>query len=167
MRHVAKSLVRISIHAPRTGSDGIHDGQRSNLFFISIHAPRTGSDVINGRAKERQEEISIHAPRTGSDVRKLSAALSQTNFNPRSPHGERPNNVRLPRLLDKFQSTLPARGATFGHNNDLVVHRTFQSTLPARGATSTGLIAPEKLEISIHAPRTGSDQTETLQQSSF
>ena len=34
--------------------------------------------------------ISIHAPRMGSDRRFTSAASGESNFNPRSPHGERP-----------------------------------------------------------------------------
>ena len=33
----------------------------------------------------------------------------------------------------------------------------FQSTLPARGATTLRLNAPRIIRISIHAPRTGSD----------
>ena len=57
-----------------------------------------------------------------------------TDFNPRSPHGERrPAEWRTP-MIYKFQSTLPARGATEmklpNSSADL-----FQSTLPARGAT--------------------------------
>ena len=41
----------ISIHAPRTGSDGIPFSYRGGYIVISIHAPRTGSDegVENGR----------------------------------------------------------------------------------------------------------------------
>ena len=82
------TLVEISIHAPRAGSDGSFSeevlyayGFQSTLpvrgatlrfaftraaLRISIHAPRAGSDVsvtvdfyLNG--------ISIHAPRAGSD----------------------------------------------------------------------------------------------------
>ena len=56
--------------------------------------------------------ISIHAPRTGSDV---------TFWHPIGIHL-------------KFQSTLPARGATAA-NAELSVKGQFQSTLPARGAT--------------------------------
>ena len=33
--------------------------------------------------------ISIHAPRTGSDAEPPAAARAASNFNPRSPHGER------------------------------------------------------------------------------
>ena len=41
-----------------------------------------------------------------------------------------------------FQSTLPARGATFVPNNRTINDEGFQSTLPARGATTT---APKEL----------------------
>ena len=102
----------ISIHAPRTGSDS----GRSQVFKrkehfnprfphgerllgsllnppgegISIHAPRTGSDALVERLKIRLNQISIHAPRTGSDGT---------------------GTVKLI-IMDAFQSTLPARGAT-------------------------------------------------------
>ena len=82
------------------------------------------------------------------------------------------------RINSTFQSTLPARGATA---RDDIMHylQTFQSTLPARGATELVPISDAKPdfnprsphgerrigaglwgqtpEISIHAPRTGSD----------
>ena len=79
-----------------------------------------------------------------------------SDFNPRSPHGERLRAWNACYEKKKFQSTLPARGATFprkGRNED----GRFQSTLPARGATDTLLADADVEEISIHAPRTGSD----------
>ena len=80
-----------------------------------------------------------------------------------------------------FQSTLPARGATLDALDKRIRVNLFQSTLPARGATatvsSTQPIAlyfnprsphgerlraadhdGEPRDISIHAPRTGSDR---------
>ena len=100
----------ISIHAPRTGSDGVV-GQDYPPIRISIHAPRTGSDSLlrqNGRTGrhfnprsphgERRMPIiwenialaiSIHAPRTGSDALTPSRVAPTLDFNPRSPHGER------------------------------------------------------------------------------
>ena len=57
------------------------------------------------------------------------------NFNPRSPHGERQRKAKLERTATLFQSTLPARGAT--------------------GVTTTQKMLES---ISIHAPRTGSDE---------
>ena len=60
---------------------------------------------------------------------------SARHFNPRSPHGERPVQCDCCCFGLRFQSTLPARGATY-------------SFLAARRHSS----------ISIHAPRTGSDE---------
>ena len=64
-------------------------------------------------------------------------------------------------LKGLFQSTLPVRGAT--HRSRQAVWRdVFQSTLPVRGATLS--VAIDKLwkEISIHAPREGSDVFEAV-----
>ena len=140
--------------------------------------PRTGSD---GRFRRELQamSISIHAPRTGSDPQIAAKFHRKLYFNPRSPHGERlpPSFAWNPNNL--FQSTLPARGATLLHNasqrgnlhfNPRSPHgerpsrRTstrkqflFQSTLPARGATKEATAVYINEEISIHAPRTGSD----------
>ena len=58
--------------------------------------------------------------------------------------------------MKKFQSTLPARGAT-AQGYQINPATIFQSTLPARGATAEYLSAIAHRSISIHAPRTGSD----------
>ena len=80
-------------------------------------------------------DISIHAPRTGSDF---------------------PRKQRL-YISMRFQSTLPARGATLSTAPPVVCRWIFQSTLPARGATVCAIILLGDNAISIHAPRTGSD----------
>ena len=87
-----------------------------------------------------------------------SITVCLANFNPRSPHGERPppkhGGTRIPgisthaprtgsdiggtirsNLMFTFQPTLPARGATFAPS-DTVTATVFQPTLPARGATA-------------------------------
>ena len=71
-------------------------GERLKEFYaedkgdgISIHAPRTGSDRV-GVAPQVHVHISIHAPRTGSDTVLVVSHRGGLNFNPRSPHGERP-----------------------------------------------------------------------------
>ena len=126
--------------------------------YISIHAPRTGSDGIRHPSAGEGRAISIHAPRTGSDQVSVADALDVMDFNPRSPHGERRQSHGASRRSDQqFQSTLPARGATTplvpgityscisihaprtGSDSHRVLHAAhclvFQSTLPARGAT--------------------------------
>ena len=62
-----------------------------------------------------------------------------TNFNPRSPHGERPIDRAFAPCPALFQPTLPARGATGVVANGGGVWR-FQPTLPARGATQCPLM---------------------------
>ena len=101
------------------------------------------------------------------------------NFNPRSPCGERPVladlcshivhvSIHAPRAggdglgtvigtgWQKFQSTLPVRGATYASVFDQKLY-IFQSTLPVRGATWRPQRIASGLCISIHAPRAGSD----------
>ena len=58
--------MRISIHAPRMGSDSVFDIRRSITFNISIHAPRMGSDNRGRASKSTRACISIHAPAWGA-----------------------------------------------------------------------------------------------------
>ena len=125
---------RISIHAPREGSDGCVPFL-AHSQGISIHAPREGSDnavvalLVGGN-------ISIHAPREGSDGQVVQRLHLLADFNPRSPRGERLLFTLTILMIWKFQSTLPARGAT----------------------AWVGWLSPAD-QISIHAPREGSDVT--------
>ena len=112
-RAEAARIGKISIHAPRTGSDGGQRRGRGAGMRISIHAPRTGSDDIDSLYLLCWYAISIHAPRTGSDLLPR-VRLGQTSG---------------------FQSTLPARGATL-ECVKIAGESGFQSTLPARGATA-------------------------------
>ena len=133
-RYFELERVRISIHAPRRGSDGERtkvswaryifqstlpaggatpfgdynlpysvnfnprspQGERQLNFWrfvwwfvISIHAPRRGSDQ-SWATTIAPAGISIHAPRRGSDTKIIKINRDSTNFNPRSPQGERP-----------------------------------------------------------------------------
>ena len=130
----AQRVRKISIHAPRVGSDekpcndyAKQSGFQSTLpvwgatippiivalrAIISIHAPRVGSDPRAWCGCMHPRHISIHAPRVGSDV------------------------------FRKLHSVIPP---------------VFQSTLPVWGATQPIRQRPFALNISIHAPRVGSD----------
>ena len=81
-----------------------------------------------------------------------------TDFNPRSPHGERPKGGEGRGKACKFQSTLPARGATCtvgdgGHSAD--AH--FNPRSPHGERRRSIMPFCPNVVISIHAPRTGSD----------
>ena len=147
--------------------------------LISIHAPRVGSDAVH-QLFLRQFRISIHAPRVGSDGRQPRRTRARENFNPRSPWGERPFlligfysflsyfNPRTPcgerrstaapdTGAGKFQSTLPVGGATVFPASSMVRSRNFNPRSPwgeRREETREELY---QIAISIHAPRGGSD----------
>ena len=144
----------ISIHAPHAGSDCKYEIQLST-DGISIHAPHAGSDS-GFQCSRASAGISIHAPHAGSDITADALNGPLTDFNPRSPCGERPGNssnaiastisIHAPHagsdntsleschVRYKFQSTLPMRGATAAAFHRCSLRR-FQSTLPMRGAT--------------------------------
>ena len=123
----------ISIHAPRVGSDPAIPWRSKGSGLISIHAPRVGSD---GRRHPPAGAgaISIHAPRVGSDQLVHGVFSLCSNFNPRSPCGERRRCGCLLSLLCDFNPRSPCGERPH-----------------AQGP------GPDGGGISIHAPRVGSD----------
>ena len=102
---------KISIHAPREGSDRRAAGPCLDTI-ISIHAPREGSDQARNTQSPKRP-ISIHAPREGSDNERSRRAIESLLI---SIHAPREGSDALPIVQtlfgNKFLSTLPARGAT-------------------------------------------------------
>ena len=167
----------ISIHAPRMGSDGIARTAWPQEE-ISIHAPRMGSDTsasafanrtgyFNPRSPygERRQDTGavIEAkifqstlPVWGATRDDARPRRLQVYFNPRSPYGERQRQYDSKRQTAQFQSTLPVWGAT-ERAAGMGIDVEFQSTLPVWGATCGDNGIYLLLEISIHAPRMGSD----------
>ena len=145
----------ISIHAPRVGSDG-HVRPPYKLPHISIHAPRVGSDSTLHDMERRHLYFNPRSP-CGERQHRPALSLSLSYFNPRSPCGERRSTVATTGNVSEFQSTLPVWGATLSARTNINSSSLFQSTLPVWGATlvDEGLVG--LLEISIHAPRVGSD----------
>ena len=124
----------ISIHAPREGGDrGPAEGQPDRRDF-NPRPPRGGrrdANSVGAAANEFQstppargatpymqsgqfaKNISIHAPREGGDARRVLEEPPSIYFNPRPPRGGRLLICNLGNLPKIFQSTPPARGATF------------------------------------------------------
>ena len=65
----------------------------AGVLLISIHAPLTGSDNQPDE-DDGLSQISIHAPLTGSDPFPHVHGIRNSDFNPRSPYGERPHGPR-------------------------------------------------------------------------
>ena len=102
----------ISIHAPREGSDRIIREMRQ-ATGISIHAPREGSDSRGPSLTSPLEVFLSTLPARGATVSRTDGRRSYRYFYPRSPRGERPDDLRPTGGPNhKFLSTLPARGAT-------------------------------------------------------
>ena len=103
--------------------------------LISIHALLAESDFRWKSWSRRLSTISIHALLAESDSLSIQMTRRKTNFNPRSPCGERPS-ARYPRLdSNQFQSTLSLRRATRVSPTPRDTRILFQSTLSLRRAT--------------------------------
>ena len=156
LRGAAQRLV-ISTHAPRTGSDArptmTAARSRRNFNPRSPHGERQNCPP----QVQTSKHISTHAPRTGSDDKCKWLISALTYFNPRSPHGERRKRIRSGVHKNRFQPTLPARGATPDDVDRLEI--AYISTHAPRTGSDhmAGLAERAGQSISTHAPRTGSD----------
>ena len=123
---------------------------------ISIHAPRGGSDNFVDFDVGGHVAFQSTLPVGGATICCCCCVVFATDFNPRSPWGERPSSHYHVRNAVIFQSTLPVGGATNSRPQHCAKD-VFQSTLPVGGATRPDDDIPVLEDISIHAPRGGSD----------
>ncbi len=167
----------ISIHAPLTGSDfscrsrgsalpyfnpRSPHGERHSSYYrrngaqnISIHAPLTGSDLCASSLSSLMY-ISIHAPLTGSDGRLNTSARTGIAFQSTLPSRGATRRRRRRTLSSAFQSTLPSRGATTYSTTRCARAAHFNPRSP-HGERLFARLVDAALDISIHAPLTGSD----------
>ena len=129
-----------------------------HLGKISIHAPREGSDYKNLGGIDMLTEFLSTLPARGATCAAPCLIMRSYQFLSTLPargatcshskrHGRQP-----------FLSTLPARGATAFHQG-LAVHAIISIHAPREGSdTVFQRIAGNNGNISIHAPREGSDQ---------
>ena len=145
---------------------------------ISTHTPLSGNNstltpVSKLRSTFQSTLSSLRAIQNGQQHQ------PSDYFNPRSPHRERQNQTIQREIVVKFQSSLPSQGAT-QNIGDRGCFFQFQSTLPSQGATQRCFFlvyirsnfnprSPHRerracdgnfevqVDISIHAPLTGSD----------
>ena len=119
----------LSPHGERPEGDQI----KAYVGLISIHSPRMGRDGV-AWSSDRVRSISIHSPRMGRDSRRVRFSNPASHFNPLSPHGERPKDMKTwAGILGDFNPLSP-----HGERHE-----------PQRAAILTA--------ISIHSPRMGRD----------
>ena len=123
---------------------------------ISTHAPRTGSDTAQGDLDKETRLFQPTLPARGATWRFLPRLARTKHFNPRSPHGERPEwqrrtpkvndfNPRSPhgerptcwslRQMTEYFNPRSPHGERRRLSHCHSTTKTFQPTLPARGAT--------------------------------
>ena len=142
-------------HSPRGERPFTRQTEKTGTLFQSTLPARGATDVLASTGM--RVGISIHTPREGSDasIRYITGSF------PISIHTPREGSDGLPVRVGQrgqFQSTLPARGATWGLSCADEGGSLFQSTLPARGATCSPSSPADSHDISIHTPREGSDR---------
>ena len=156
-RHECRDFNPRSPHGERRSRDRLQ-WRRSG---ISIHAPRTGSDRRCTTRTSTLWRISIHAPRTGSDGLQFQPAGKPMRFQSTLPARGATNQAGFPGRKEGISIHAPRTGSDIVPPHFVIQHLLFQSTLPARGATYTLSEYPCVSGISIHAPRTGSDCIDT------
>ncbi|AUD73250.1 Transposase [Bifidobacterium breve] len=176
---VIVDLLHISIHTPRMGSDSqsASDPKALRKYFNPRSPDGERPDTLSNFPFSSIFQSTL--PGWGATRVSMWCRSCRTNFNPRSPDGERHFTACAASLRSRFQSTLPGWGATTHGADEKETNIIFQSTLPGWGATAIGFSNSSEylfqstlpgwgatirglqhfipLEISIHAPRMGSD----------
>ena len=135
---------------------------------ISIHAPREGRDALT-EEDERKVEISPHRlstppPPGGGRRAPVRGIAFSTYFNPRAPRGARRSKLAFVLFVLRISIHAPREGRDRVGRSSCSIFRIFQSTRPARGATfnSTAFLAwakhfnpraPRGARPSTHLPR--------------
>ena len=148
--------MEISIHTPREGSDFRKLIGRGDDFYFNPHSPRGERPPPASDSPLLSWNFNPHSPR-GERRSHRQMQSCPVYFNPHSPRGERQAPGPCKGRLCRFQSTLPARGATWVQGR-IIRQEEISIHTPREGSD---LSFPPLIEttifISIHTPREGSD----------
>ena len=78
---------------------------------ISIHAPRTGSDLSRQSNRRKNEAFQSTLPARGATAGDFLPAQLLHHFNPRSPHGERLLHIVGAVLANQISIHAPRTGS--------------------------------------------------------
>ena len=122
---------------------------------ISIHAPRAGSDDSVHVYSSVHNHFNPRSP-CGERLGCRPDHKTRKYFNPRSPCGERQTGEE--NLYDKIQISIHApRAGSDGLGRHAEVHGSISIHAPRAGSDGRPFFLAQCLLISIHAPRAGSD----------
>ena len=128
----------------------------SMLTKISIHAPREGSDGICGKTVDSASKFLSTLPARGATRPQPARERHQTHFYPRSPRGERLNPSQYPSGFTSYFYPRSPRGERRPPLRTRSAAAYFYPRSP-RGERLALVFHPLDSSISIHAPREGSD----------
>ena len=137
------------------GSDSLWHGCQYSLSDFNPRSP-CGERLTWQHWKEFMGEFQSTLPVWGATSWRQTYANQCAYFNPRSPCGERRKTNRYPSRYCHFNPRSPC-GERLDIAENRGQHSLFQSTLPVWGATVSNLSKVFGYQISIHAPRVGSD----------
>ena len=125
--------------------------------------PARGATKQGYFGKPLHSDFNPRPPRGGRRIRAGKTARStHLYFNPRPPRGGRLCDIELCKLIFRFQSTPPARGATCPLGIEFLFILNFNPRPPRGGRHDEDDDEDDDWEISIHAPREGGDVTRLL-----
>ena len=90
----AEGHEKISIHAPRTGSDEGNSEHKRHQNHFNPRSPH-GERQNQAAGLRHGRKLQLTSPPTRRSSQRPTMATSSKNFNPRSPHGERPRKVTI------------------------------------------------------------------------
>ena len=123
--------------------------------------PVWGATAAIMSGDETMKRFQSTLPVWGATLEKSPLFQKISDFNPRSPCGERPRHTFIAGELTKFQSTLPVWGAT-PVRALYILARAISIHAPRVGSDNKYLQDDKQAHISIHAPRVGSDREAKL-----
>ena len=116
-----------------------------------------GRDVAYGVGKATGEGFQSTLPAWGETLRKRAGFTGFINFNPLSPHGERPGALGATKKTHNYFNPLSPHGESPSNASSAPLRQSFQSTLPAWGETVVMVALLTLHPISILSPRMGRD----------
>ena len=125
----------ISIHAPRTGSDELMLNLLDEPLQFQSTLPARGATATKPVALLCALNFNPRSPHGERRCRVFLIFRRVQHFNPRSPHGARQRSGHLPAAKGIMSIHAPRTGSDGGGSNLSIMDLVFQSTLPARGAT--------------------------------
>ena len=124
----------VSIHAPREGERQFGRRCKFGRRGFQSTLPARGSDIFEGDNFSLSRCFNPRSPRGGATFGRHWRGRGRGGFNPRSPRGGATHAFREARQLrHSFNPRSPRGGATAWERQSELLQK-FQSTLPARGS---------------------------------